>query len=145
MKLSGSHTFSAPRQRVWEFFNDPARLAKVLPGAGPLESIGPDKYKAQIKFALAAFTGTYGGTLELAEKRPPESLRLRVEGKGGPGFMKGEGRLTFGEAGENTTVTYEGDAQVGGLIAAVGSRMIEAAAKKILQQFFEGVDQELRR
>jgi len=144
VKLSGSHAFSAPRQKVWDFFNDPERLAKVLPGCEKLEAIGPDHYKAAIKFTLAAFSGSYSATVGLTEKKPPQSMRMSMEGKGGPGFMKGSGTLQLEEAGSNTVLTYDGDAQVGGLIAAVGGRMIEAAAKKILQQFFAAVDAQLR-
>lgn len=144
MKLSGSARLTGPRQQVWDLLNDPARLAKCLPGCEKLEPIGPDKYKVAIKFALAAFSGSYGGSVELSEKQPPESMRMRVEGKGTPGFMKGEGRLTLAESAEGTVVSYEGEAQVGGLIAAVGQRMIEAAAKKIVQQFFESAEKQLR-
>ena len=143
MKLVGSYRLPGTRQQVWDLFNDPARLAKCLPGCEKLEPAGPHKYKVAIKFALAAFSGAYSGSVELAEQRPPESMRMRVEGKGTPGFMKGEGRLTLAATAEGTTVSYEGEAQVGGLIAAVGQRMIEAAAKKIVQQFFESAEKQL--
>ncbi len=144
MKLAGTQNLPAPRQEVWDLFNDPTRLAKLLPGCEKLEPIGPDHYKAVIKFSLAAFTGSYSGSVQLSDKKPPESMHMKVEGKGGPGFMKGEGQLSLRESGDETSVEYEGDAQVGGLIAAVGSRMIEAAAKKIVQQFFEAAAKELR-
>ncbi len=144
MKLVGTHILPAAKQQVWDLFNDPERLAKLLPGCEKLEPIAPDHYKAIIKFSLAAFTGSYTGSVRLSDRKPPESMRMKVEGKGGPGFMKGEGQLTLRDSGESTTVEYEGDAQVGGLIAAVGSRMIDAAAKKILQQFFEAAARELR-
>ena len=143
MKLAGTHSFPASRQQVWEFLNDPERLARVLPGCEALEPVGPDRYKAKIKFVLASFSGAYTGGVELSEKKPPESMRMRVEGKGGPGFMKGEGVLSLAESNGGTLLSYEGEAHVGGLIAAVGGRMIEAAAKKIIQQFFESVDREL--
>lgn len=144
MKLAGTHTLPAGQQEVWDLFNDPARLARLLPGCEKLEPIAPDHYKAVIKFSLAAFTGSYSGSVQLSDKKPPDSMRMKVEGKGGPGFMKGEGQLTLRDAGGGTAVEYSGDAQVGGLIAAVGSRMIEAAARKIVQQFFEAAARELR-
>jgi hypothetical protein len=75
--------------------------------------------------------------VELAEKKPPASLVVRVDGKGAAGFMKGEGRLELTEKQGETEVKYAGEAQVGGLIASVGQRMIEAAARKIVEQFFE--------
>lgn len=144
MKLSGNYTLPAAPAEVWELFNDPRRLAACLPGCETLEAIGPDKYKVGIKFVLAAFSGSYTGNVELLEKQPPESMRMVVEGKGAPGFMKGDGRLTLQAAGPATEVHYQGEAHVGGLIAAVGQRMIEAAARKIVQQFFERAARQLQ-
>ena len=138
MRIQGTQLLPGTPQQVWELFNDPQRLAKLLPGCQGLEPAGPDRYKVAIKFALAAFSGAYSGFVELGEQKPPKSMRMRVEGKGAPGFMKGEGRLELAAKGQQTEVRYDGEAQVGGLIAAVGQRMIEVAAKKILHQFFEG-------
>jgi len=138
VRIQGTQLLPGTPQQVWELFNDPQRLAKLLPGCQGLEPAGPNRYKVAIKFALAAFSGAYSGFVELSEQKPPKSMRMRVEGKGAPGFMKGEGRLELAAKGQQTEVRYDGEAQVGGLIAAVGQRMIEVAAKKILQQFFEG-------
>jgi uncharacterized protein len=144
LKLSGSHTLPGSPAQVWTLFNDPERLAKCLPGCEKLEEISPGKYKVAIKFVLAAFSGSYAGGVELLDRKAPESMRMLVEGKGGPGFMKGDGRLQLRAAGDATEVGYDGEAQVGGLIAAVGQRMIEAAAKRIVQQFFENAAKELK-
>jgi carbon monoxide dehydrogenase subunit G len=144
VKLQGAHTLAAPRQAVWELLTDPERLAKCLPGCEKLETVGPDKYRVAIKFVLAAFSNSYAGGVELSEKKPPVSLRMKVEGKGGPGFMRGEGTLTLKENKTGTEVQYAGEAQVGGLIAAVGQRMIEAAARRIIGQFFESAEEQLR-
>ena len=144
MKVSGSHTLPGTRQQVWELLNDPVRLARSLPGCEKLEPVGPDRYKVAIKFALAAFSGAYSGAVELSEKKPPRSMHMSVEGKGAPGFMKGEGTLELAEKHGETEVKYEGEAQVGGVIAAVGQRMIEAAARKIIQQFFESAAAQLK-
>jgi carbon monoxide dehydrogenase subunit G len=137
MKLSGTHTFSAPPEKVWAAINDPVILARALPGCDRLEPEGPDRFKAVVSFGLAAITGKYSGAVELAEKNPPHSMVLKMEGKGTPGFVKGQGRMELHAKGKQTELRYEGEAQVGGMIAAVGQRMIEAAAKKIVSQFFE--------
>ena len=70
-------------------------------------------------------------------------MQMLVDGKGAPGFMKGQGRLTLAESSAGTDVSYEGEAHVGGLIASVGSRLIEATAKKIIQQFFDCAQKQL--
>ncbi|HKW88447.1 MAG TPA: carbon monoxide dehydrogenase subunit G [Candidatus Acidoferrales bacterium] len=144
MKLSGTATLPARREQVWELLNDPKRLAKCLPGAQSLEPDGPDRYRVAMKFGIAAFSGNFQGSLALAEKNPPESVKMLVEGRGAPGFMKGEGTIALHGKGSETTVSYDGEAHVGGVIASVGQRMIEAAAKKIVAQFFDSAAQELR-
>ena len=144
MKLHGSHVLPGTRAQVWELLTDPERLAKCLPGCEALEEEGPNRYKVKVKFGLAAVTGSYAGAVELSEKKPPESLRLRVEGKGVPGFMKGEGRLALVEKKGQTEVRYEGEAQVGGMVASVGQRMIEGAARRIIEQFFQNAAAQLK-
>ena len=143
MKVQGSYVLPGSREQVWELLTDPARLAKLLPGCERLELDGPDRYKVAVKFVIAAITGKYGGSVELFDKHPPALLGMRVEGKGAPGFMKGEGRLELVAKSGQTEVRYTGEAQVGGVIASVGQRMIEAAAKKIIKQFFESAAREL--
>ncbi|PYU13000.1 MAG: carbon monoxide dehydrogenase [Acidobacteria bacterium] len=144
MKVSGSYLLPGTPEQVWALLNDPERLAKCLPGCERLEPDGPDRYKAVVKFALAAISGQYSGSVELADKKPPHSLRLRLEGKGVPGFVKGDGQLELWEKGGQTEVHYSGEAQIGGMIAAVGQRMLDAAARKIIQQFFENAAAQLQ-
>lgn len=144
MKVQGSHVLPATREQVWEFLNDPQRLAKCLPGCEKLEPIGPDRYKVAVKYAIAAVGGNFSGTVELLDKKPPKSMRLRTESKGAPGFVKGEGALELTEKGKQTELRYSGEVQVGGLIAAVGQRMLDMASKKIIQQFFECVATQLK-
>lgn len=144
MKVAGNYLLPGTPQQVWVLLNDPQRLARCLPGCERLEPDGPDRYKVAIKFALAAISGKYSGSLELTEKKPPRALRMRLEGKGTPGFMNGEGQLELAERKGQTEVRYSGEAQVGGLIASVGQRMIDLAARKIIQQFFESAEAELK-
>ncbi|MGH9651618.1 MAG: SRPBCC domain-containing protein, partial [Terriglobales bacterium] len=84
------------------------------------------------------------GSVELSDKKPPHSLRLRMDGRGLPGWVKGEGELKLAAKKSETEVSYTGDAQVGGMIASVGQRMMESAAKKIVQQFFEDAAKQLK-
>ena len=143
MKLEGRAVIAAPREQVWQFLDDPDRLAKCLPGCEKLEPDGVDRYKVSLKFGVAAISGKFAGSVALTEKKPPSSMQMLVDGKGAPGFMKGQGRLTLAEAAGGTEVSYEGEAHVGGLIASVGSRLIEATAKKIILQFFECAQKQL--
>jgi uncharacterized protein len=143
VKLAGTASLPAPPSEVWSLLTDPSRLSRLLPGCERLEPDGPDRYKAAVKFGIAAISGKYAGTLEFAQKKPPQSLILKMDGKGLPGFMKGEGRIELTPKGAETAIAYTGEAQVGGLIASVGQRMLDAAARKIVQQFFEAAKAEL--
>jgi uncharacterized protein len=145
MKLSGQYTLPAPPEKVWALLTDPARLAKLLPGCERLDPDGPDRFKAAVKFGLAAISGKYAGTLEFSEKKPHRSLRMKISGKGIPGFVDGSGRIELAPTNGQTEVKYDGDATVGGMIASVGQRMIEGAAKKIVDQFFAGAAEELKK
>ena len=145
MKLAGKYILPAPPAKVWELLNDPVRLAKLLPGCERLDPDGPDRYKAAVKFGLAAISGKYAGTVEFADKKPPRSMRMKITGKGIPGFVDGTGNIELSEQAGQTELRYTGEAQVGGMIASVGQRMIEGAAKKIVDQFFAAAAEELKK
>jgi len=144
VKVQGSYLLPASREEVWDLLNDPARLAKCLPGCERLEPIGPDRYRVAVKYAIAAIGGDFSGTIELLDKKPPRSLRLRSESKWTPGFVKGEGTVELAEKGAQTELRYSGEVQVGGLIASVGQRMLDMASRKIAQQFFESAAAQLK-
>lgn len=143
MTLDGTHLFSAPRERVWAVFTDPAVLARATPGCERLDPIGPDEFAASLSVGVAAVKGVYQGRLTITDKSPPEGYTLLVEGSGRPGFVKGEGRLTLTEEDGGTRVTIRGEAQVGGLIAAVGQRLLGAASRMLMEQFFSALEAEI--
>jgi len=145
MKLAGQYLLPAPPVKVWELLTDPVRLAKLLPGCERLDPDGPDRFKAAVKFGIAAISGKYAGTIEFSEKKPPKSLRMKLSGKGIPGFVDGVGHIELAETEGHTELRYTGEAQVGGMIASVGQRMIEGAARKIMDQFFAAVTEELKK
>jgi len=145
MKLAGQDLLPAPPVKVWELLTDPVRLAKLLPGCERLDPDGPDRFKAAVKFGIAAISGKYAGTIEFSDKKPPKSLRMKLSGKGIPGFVDGVGHIELAETEGHTELRYTGEAQVGGMIASVGQRMIEGAARKIMDQFFAAVTEELKK
>ena len=143
MQLDGSHRFEAPRDRVWAAFNDPAVLARVTPGCERLEPVGPDEYRATLSVGVGAVKGKYESRLAITDKKPPEGYTLRVEGSGRPGFVKGEGRLTLKEEDGGTRADIRGEAQLGGMIAAVGQRLAGSAAQMMMKQFFSALEVEI--
>jgi len=142
VKISGAHTLHMPRERAYQLLHDPAVLARCMPGCESLDKIGEDEYAMRMKMVLASVSGLFQGKIRTAEPNPPESFRLIVEGAGKIGFMKGEGLLHL--AGENgaTDLTYDGEVQVGGTIAAVGQRLIDTTAKLLIKRFFGKLEDE---
>ncbi len=145
MKLSGEQVLSAPRERVWDLFNNPERLSKLIPGCEKLDVLGPDEYGGTINVGVASVKGIYSGKLKLEDKRAPEHYKMVVDGKGKQGFMRGSGTLDLEAKDRNLTVVkYNGDVQIGGPLVQVGQRVIDSAAKMMLGQFFAAADAELK-
>lgn len=139
MQLTGTYAFNAPIARVWTLLNDPDVIASCLPGCEKLEPLGDDRYRANLSMAIAAISGQYSGTVALLDKQPPRSYRLVVDGSGKAGFVKGEATITLTEsttAAGATTVTVQGEGQVGGLMARVGQRLLGSVSQMMLDRFF---------
>lgn len=141
MKIEGSYTFKAPRERVWQALIDPKIIARSMPGCDGLKEVAPDEYEAIVKVGVASVKGTYKGKVSIKDKRAPEHYILSGEGSGGPGFMKGDVAIDLEERGGETVLRYSTDAKVGGLIAGMGQRMIGGVAKMIVEQFFKKVEE----
>ncbi len=144
MKINGEYEVHAPRERVWEALLDPAILSKTLPGCEELTPIGPDEYEMKMKLSMATVAGVFKGKVKITDKQAPESYRLDLNGTGKIGFIKGGGKYSLADAGESLTiVTYEGDVQVGGMIAGVGQRLMNMTSKMMIKRFFTALDAEL--
>ncbi|HLH42313.1 MAG TPA: carbon monoxide dehydrogenase subunit G [Bryobacteraceae bacterium] len=137
MKISGSSTLAVPVERAYQLMQDPDSLARAMPGCESLERIGPGEFRMKMKMAMASLSGSFDGKVTIADPQPPSSFKLIVEGSGKIGFLKGEGLLNLAPSGEATEVSYQGDVQVGGPIAAVGQRLIDATAKMMIKRFFD--------
>ncbi|MGE5325653.1 MAG: SRPBCC family protein [Deltaproteobacteria bacterium] len=137
MKLEGTFMVPAPRETVWQHLMNPDTLSKSLPGCEKLEAQPDGSFHAEMKVGIGAVKGAYKGRVELFDQVAPERFRIKVDGKGTGGFLKAEGMLTLLGAGQETLVGYTGEAQVGGVIAGVGQRMVLGAARQIVQHFFQ--------
>ena len=146
MILSGTFTFEGPRARVWEILQDPAVLAKALPGTKTLTKVGEDKYQGVMKVSVGPVNAAeFAMSVELKDKVEPEKFSLVIDGKGGVGFTKGTASIALEEQpGPVTVMTYTSDVQVGGKIAAVGQRLLESVGKMMTRQALDALNKELK-
>ena len=120
MKFSATYTVPAARDRVFALITDPAVLQRCISGCEKMEQTSDDTYNAHLKVGVAGLKGSYVGKVQLKDKQIPESYTLLIEGKGGPGFLKGSARIQLIEKAADTEIRCDAEAQVGGMIAAIG-------------------------
>jgi uncharacterized protein len=137
VKVEGSYTFDAPRDRVWSVLLNPEALKACVPGLQSLTPTGENAYDADLKVGVAAIRGSYKGHIQLTDLAEPTSYRMVVEGKGGAGFVKGVADIELVDQGGSTVVNVKGDGNVGGTVAGVGQRMLGGVAKMLMGQFFD--------
>ncbi len=143
MKLKGSHTFQAPRQTVWDLLMNPDVIARILPGVETFTPLGQDEYQAKINLGIGAVKGEYTGRVTLRDIIPPTYYKLVLNSNSQRGFVKGEGALNLEEQGGVTVLNYEGEAQIGGQLAGVGQRLLEGAARTLINQGFKALEAEI--
>jgi uncharacterized protein len=143
MEISGTYTFNAPPERVWNLLMDPAVLSSCVPGCDRFDPAGDDRYRVTLTVGIAAITGTYTGAVQLVDQVPHTSYRLIVEGQGRPGFVKGSSAIALRPDGESTEVTVTAEVQTGGAIARLGQRLVGGVAKMMMDRFFGCLQQKL--
>ncbi len=145
MQLTGDYTLSAPPEQVWSQMLNPAVLQACLPGCESLEEIGEDEYDAIMSIGIGMIKGRYGGHVKISDKNEPNNFRMLVEGKGPQGQISGEGLIELSPDGNGGTyLKWTGDANVRGILARIGSRVIQPAAKTIVNKFFKELDTRLK-
>jgi hypothetical protein len=141
VKIAGTAVLHAPADRVWAALNDPAVLARTIPGCSSLEPDGPDRYRMTVTAGVASIKGVYAGEVALHDQQPPASFRLRASGAGAPGTVRADVLVQLTDGGDGTTsLSYDADAVVGGMVGGVGQRMLAGVAKKTAGEFFRAVD-----
>jgi len=137
MELKGEYRVPAPREHVWAMLNDPAVLRECIPGCESLEGSATEGFAARVTTKVGPVKATFNGQVTLSNVNPPESYTISGEGKGGvAGFAKGGADVHLAPDGDATILTYTVNAQVGGKLAQLGSRLIDSTAKKLADQFF---------
>jgi carbon monoxide dehydrogenase subunit G len=144
VKVQGQWQFEAERELVWQTLTDPNIVAQCIPGCEKMEPTGDDTYLATMAVGVGSVKGRFTATIRLTDQQFPERYRLIVEAKSSVGFVKGDGIIALQEVAEGQTqVSIDGEVQIGGTLASVGSRLLQAAANAQLNRFFEAMRQQV--
>jgi len=138
MEMTGEQLIAAPQKVVWDALNDPQVLKVCVPGCESIERSGDNEYQVLMVARVGPVSAKFKGKLTLSDIKPPQSYALSFEGQGGPaGFAKGGAQVRLESmAGDKTRLAYDVKASVGGKLAQIGSRLVDAAAKKVADDFF---------
>jgi hypothetical protein len=138
MTMTGEVTLPADRPRVWAMLNDPEVLKAAIPGCQSLEKTSDASFAAVVKIKIGPVGASFKGKVQLADIDPPNGYTISGEGEGGiAGFANGGAKVLLSDApGGGTLLKYDVQANVGGKIAQLGSRLIDGVAKKLADQFF---------
>lgn len=137
LTASASVELDAAPEAVFAVLLDPAALARVIPGCHQLKRVGENRYSAEVTLGVGPVKARYTAHIALSELDPPRSLLLSGSGLSGLGAARGNGRVTLARTARGTRLSYDYTVEVSGKVAAVGSRMLEGAAKVLLKQLFE--------
>lgn len=142
MEQAGENRIAQPRDRVWHALNDPDVLARCVDGCKSMTLVGDGEYEAEVGAKVGPVKATFKAAVAVHDAVQPESYRLEVEVKGGAaGFAKGSALVNLedvaGDNGPETLLTYQINGNVGGKLAQIGSRLVDAAARKMAARFFE--------
>lgn len=144
MDMNGNRRIPALRATVWAGLNDTELLGRCIPGCREIVRISDEEFTATVTAKVGPVKATFTGRVRLSDIEPPKSYTLTGEGQGGvAGFAKGGAEVTLEEDGEATVLRYTVQANVGGRLAQVGSRLIDATAKRLADQFFDNFSTEV--
>lgn len=142
MKIAGEATLQAPVAAVWDALLDPAVLVRSIPGCERLETTGENSYAMTVTVGVAAIRGTYSGTCSISDLEEHRSLRLQGTGSGAPGTIAADVAVRFSDNDDGTTtLTYDADTVIGGMIGGVGQRMLASVSRRMAAEFFGAVEQ----
>ena len=144
MDIQGQYRIAAPREVVWAALNDPEVLKRCIPGCKELDARSATDLAAKVALKIGPISATFSGSVTLEELSPPAGYTIIGQGQGGPaGFAKGRARVELTEIAGETDLTYTAKAEVGGKLATLGGRLIEATSKKLANEFFGNFAREL--
>lgn len=137
MDMTGEERIEASRETVWAALNDPGVLKRCIPGCESLEKLSDTEMTAKVRLKVGPVSANFSGKVALSDIDAPNGYRIAGEGAGGAaGYAKGSATVRLSEDGTATILKYEVRADVGGKLAQLGGRLIDATARKLAREFF---------
>jgi hypothetical protein len=144
LEMKGECALPVQQAELWRLLNDPDVLAKIIPGCNRVRRVGIDRYEMGLKLQVGSVSGEYMGSVEIFDKQEPLHYVLMVEGQGSIGFMKGSAAFDLEQHGEGASMLrYAGSAEVGGVVAGVGQRVLSGVAKFLAGRFFKALEKHI--
>ena len=143
MNIAGSYDLDAPSEDIWPLIFDPAELLHLIPGCEQIEQTGPGEYRGCLNLRIAAVGGTFQTTLKIIDSQPPFYSRFDGEAAGTGGIIKGQADFRLTEAGSQTHLTYEGQAQITGPLGSLNARLVEGVAQALIHQGLDKLNAQL--
>ena len=142
MEIKNEFRIPAPRDKVWRALNDPEVLAQCIPGCQEIDKISETEFTAKVMFRVGPVRAPFKGRVTLSDVDPPNSYKISGQGQSGvAGFARGEATVRLSGEGDATTLDYEAHAVVGGKLAQIGQRLLDATAQKLAKEFFDAFSQ----
>jgi carbon monoxide dehydrogenase subunit G len=138
MEMSGEERIPASQADTWAALNDPEMLKACVPGCESIERVRDDEFQVLMVARVGPVSAKFKGKLTLSDIVPPQSYSISFEGQGGAaGFAKGGAKVNLVPENDQTKLLYDVKANVGGKLAQIGSRLVDAAARKVADDFFK--------
>jgi len=144
MHLEGSFETPAPRNVAWEFLLNPNDIAPCFPDLQSLEVTSPDSFKAKVKVGISVVKGTMDFDFRIAEKNPPRSAKLVGTGRGVGSNIEMQTTFTLDEIGSGTKIGWIADVNVGGIMAGLGTKLLDSTSSKMVEQVLGNLQSKLK-
>jgi carbon monoxide dehydrogenase subunit G len=145
MDIQGEHWLSAPPQVVWDSLHHEETLRATIPGCQELTQTAPNAFRGAASVGIGVIKGLYRGSLELIEEKPYNGATIQIDARSGHAEIRGRGVVRLEPSEGGTLVTYEAEARINGMLAAVGQRLLPSASKSLIAAFLKNVEAELSR
>lgn len=144
LEMKGEYALAVEQAELWRLLNDPEVLAKIIPGCNTVRLVGEDCYEMGLKLQVGSVSGEYMGSVAITDKQEPAHYVINIDGQGSIGFMKGSAAFDLESQGDGLSLLrYAGSAEVGGVVAGVGQRVLSGVAKFLAGRFFKALEKHI--